>query len=159
MLDLKEIAGKHEFVTFGNVYPLEMQGMDKELAAQLQHKARYSVANILAAAAQVRAAGVPALVEPFSARMSASGSVVIRPLRQKLIYHIGIITRGLEAMTRRDPPTCRCSDKHAGRRSHHSQCRPELSGRCQFVRGSAAHEGCCPLSDRCSTDGVMLTNL
>lgn len=101
VLDLEEIAGKHEFVTFGNVYPLEMQGMDKELAAQLQHKARYSVANILAAAALVRAAGVPALVEPFSARMSAaSGGVVIRPLRQKLIYHIGIITRGLEAMTR-----------------------------------------------------------
>ena len=101
VLDLEEIAGKHEFVTFGNVYPLEMQGMDKELAAQLQHKARYSVANILAAAALVRAANVPALVEPFSARMSAaSGGVVIRPLRQKLIYHIGIITRGLEAMTR-----------------------------------------------------------
>ena len=101
VLDLKEIAGKHEFVTFGNVYPLEMLGMDKELAAQLQHKARYSVANILAAAALVRAAGVPALVEPFSARMSAASSgVVIRPLRQKLIYHISIITRGLEAMTR-----------------------------------------------------------
>ena len=44
-LDLREVAGREEFITFGNVYPLEMQGMDEDLAAQFQNKARYSVAN------------------------------------------------------------------------------------------------------------------
>ena len=37
----------------------------------------------------------------FWARMSASaGRMVIRPIRQKLAYHIGIITRGIEVMNR-----------------------------------------------------------
>ena len=100
-LDLREVAGREEFITFGNVYPLEMQGMDEDLAAQFQNKARYSVANVLAATALVRAVGVPALVDPFSARMSASaGGMVVRPIQQKLTYHIGIITRGIEVMNR-----------------------------------------------------------
>ena len=82
-LDLREVAGREEFITFGNVYPLEMQGMDEDLAAQFQNKARYSVANVLAATALVRAVGVPALVDPFSARMSASaGGMVVRPIQQ-----------------------------------------------------------------------------
>ena len=100
-LDLREVAGREEFITFGNVYPLEMQGMDEDLAKQFQNKARYSVANVLAATALVRATGVPALVDPFSARMSASGGgMLIRPIQQKLTYHIGIITRGIEVMNR-----------------------------------------------------------
>ena len=100
-LDLREVAGREEFITFGNVYPLEMQGMDEDLATQFQNKARYSVANVLAATALVRAVGVPALVDPFSARMSASaGGMVVRPIQQKLTYHIGIITRGIEVMNR-----------------------------------------------------------
>ncbi len=100
-LDLREVAGIEEFITFGNVYPLEMQGMEEDLAMQFQSKARYSVANVLAATALVRAVGVPALVDPFSARMSAgAGGMVIRPVQQKLTYHIGIITRGIEVMTR-----------------------------------------------------------
>jgi len=33
--------------------------------------------------------------------MSAgAGGVVVRPIQQRLTYHIGIITRGLEVMTR-----------------------------------------------------------
>ena len=101
VLDLEDVAGIEEFITFGNVYPLEMQGMDETLAARFQKNARYSVANMLAAAMLVRAAGLPALVDPFSARMSASaGGVVVRPIQQRLTYHIGIITRGLEVMTR-----------------------------------------------------------
>lgn len=101
VLDLEDVAGIEEFITFGNVYPLEMQGMDETLAARFQKNARYSVANMLAAAMLVRTAGVPALVDPFSARMSAgAGGVVVRPIQQRLTYHIGIITRGLEVMTR-----------------------------------------------------------
>ena len=100
-LDLREVAGREEFITFGNVYPLEMQGMEDDLATQFQNKARYSVANVLAATALVRAVGVPALVDPFSAQTSASeGGMVIRPIQQKLTYHISIITRGIEVMNR-----------------------------------------------------------
>ena len=56
---------------------------------------------MLAATALVRAVGVPALVDPFSARISASaGGMVVRPIQQKLTYHIGIITRGIEVMNR-----------------------------------------------------------
>jgi len=44
---------------------------------------------------------VPALVDPFSARMfAAAGGVTVRPIQQKLTYHIGIVTRGVEFMTR-----------------------------------------------------------
>ncbi|MGA0311107.1 MAG: LysR family transcriptional regulator, partial [Candidatus Puniceispirillaceae bacterium] len=76
-IDLRDVAGHVEFVTFGSVYPLEMQGMDASLAEKFQSNARYSVANVLAGAALVREAGVPAIVDPFSARMSvASGGVV-----------------------------------------------------------------------------------
>ena len=87
-------------MTFGSVYPLEMQGMDASLAEKFQSNARYSVANVLAGAALVREAGVPAIVDPFSARMSvASGGVMIRPIVQNMQYHIAIITRGIDMMT------------------------------------------------------------
>jgi DNA-binding transcriptional LysR family regulator len=99
-IDLRDVAGHVEFVTFGSVYPLEMQGMDASLAEKFQSNARYSVANVLAGAALVREAGVPAIVDPFSARMSvASGGVVIRPIVQNMKYHIAIITRGRDMMT------------------------------------------------------------
>ncbi|MDA0333475.1 MAG: LysR family transcriptional regulator, partial [Proteobacteria bacterium] len=99
-IDLRDVAGHVEFVTFGSVYPLEMQGMDANLAEKFQSNARYSVANVLAGAALVREAGVPAIVDPFSARMSvASGGVVIRPIVQNMKYHIAIITRGIDMMT------------------------------------------------------------
>ncbi|MDA0846496.1 MAG: LysR family transcriptional regulator [Proteobacteria bacterium] len=99
-IDLRDVAGHLEFVTFGSVYPLEMQGMDANLAEKFQSNARYSVANVLAGAALVREAGVPAIVDPFSARMSvASGGVVIRPIVQNMKYHIAIITRGIDMMT------------------------------------------------------------
>jgi len=99
-IDLRDVAGHVEFVTFGSVYPLEMQGMDASLAEKFQSNARYSVANVLAGAALVREAGVPAIVDPFSARMSvASGGVVIRPIVQNMKYHIAIITRGIDMMT------------------------------------------------------------
>jgi DNA-binding transcriptional LysR family regulator len=99
-IDLRDVAGHVEFVTFGSVYPLEMQGMDASLAEKFQSNARYSVANVLAGAELVREAGVPAIVDPFSARMSvASGGVVIRPIVQNMKYHIAIITRGIDMMT------------------------------------------------------------
>ena len=99
-IDLKDVAGQIEFVTFGSVYPLEMQGMDANLAEKFQSNARYSVANVLAGAALVREAGVPAIVDPFSARISvASGGVVIRPIVQNMKYNIAIITRGVDMMT------------------------------------------------------------
>ena len=99
-IDFKDVAGQIEFVTFGSVYPLEMQGMDANLAEKFQSNARYSVANVLAGAALVREAGVPAIVDPFSARMSvASGGVVIRPIVQNMKYNIAIITRGVDMMT------------------------------------------------------------
>ena len=90
-----------EFVTFGDVYPLEMQGMDAKLSEKLQKNARYSVANLLTAAALVHETGVPAIVDPFSARLAMNNSaVMVRPLLQKLQYHIAIITRGVDTMTK-----------------------------------------------------------
>ncbi|HCP18677.1 MAG TPA: hypothetical protein DIT62_05355 [Alphaproteobacteria bacterium] len=100
-LDLEKAATTEEFITFGNVYPLDMHGMAPRLAEQLQKNARYSIANLLAAASLVKETGIPAIVDPFSAQMMAEkGGVVIRPLLQSLNYHIAIITRGLDTMTR-----------------------------------------------------------
>ena len=99
-LDLQRTAAQQEFVTFGTVYPLEMQGMEEELSKRLQQNARYSVANVLTATSLVRETGIPAIVDPFSARMTLDqGGVVIRPLQQNLRYHIAIITRGVDTMT------------------------------------------------------------
>lgn len=99
-IDLDRVATQHEFVTFGNVYPLEMQGMEEQLSEHLQQNARYSVANVLTASSLVRETGIPAIVDPFSARMTLDqGGVVIRPLQQNLRYHIAIITRGVDTMT------------------------------------------------------------
>jgi hypothetical protein len=78
-----------------------MHGMTPRLAEQLQKNAQYSIANLLAAASLVKETGIPAIVDPFSAHMMAEkGGVVIRPLLQSLNYHIAIITRGLDTMTR-----------------------------------------------------------
>ena len=100
-LDLSTISSDQEFVTFGDVYPLEMQGMDAKLSEKLQKNARYSVANLLTAAALVHETGVPAIVDPFSARLAMNNSgVMVRPLLQKLQYHIAIITRGVDTMTK-----------------------------------------------------------
>ena len=99
-LDLTTMPRDQEFVTFGNVYPLEMMGMDVGLSKKLQKNARYSVANLQTAAALVRETGVPAIVDPFSAKMAVNnGGVMVRPLLQKLQYHIAIITRGVDTMT------------------------------------------------------------
>jgi hypothetical protein len=44
---------------------------------------------------------VPAIVDPFSARLAMNNSgVMVRPLLQKLQYHIAIITRGVDTMTK-----------------------------------------------------------
>lgn len=100
-LDLEKASATEEFITFGNVYPLDMHGMAPRLAEQLQKNAQYSIANLLAAASLVKETGIPAIVDPFSAQMMAEkGGVVIRPLLQSLNYHIAIITRGLDTMTR-----------------------------------------------------------
>ena len=96
----KQGSSQQEFVTFGNVYPLEMQGMEEKLSKQLQKNARISVANVLTASSLVRETGIPAIVDPFSARMTLDqGGVVIRPLQQDLRYHMAIITRGVDTMT------------------------------------------------------------
>lgn len=99
-LDLTKIAQHQEFVTFGDVYPLEMLGMDAELATTLQENAHFSAANMPTTAALVRETGVPAVLDPFTAQMAVeAGGVVIRPLQQNLHYHLAIITRGLDTMT------------------------------------------------------------
>lgn len=99
-LVLAAIAPRQEFVTFGDVYPLEMMGMEAHLAAMLQANANFIAANMPTAAALVREAGVPAILDPFTARMAAkNGGVVTRPLCQKLYYNIALITRGLDTMT------------------------------------------------------------
>ena len=100
-LDLDKIAAEFEFVTFGNVYPLEMQGMEAGLADRFQKNAHYSVANALTGAALVREIKVPALIDPFSAKSALKGGgVMVRPIQQKLQYHIAVITRGVDSMTR-----------------------------------------------------------
>jgi len=57
--------------------------------------------KVLTDAAMIRVFGVLTMVDPFSARMSvASGGVMIRPIVQNMQYHIAIITRGIDMMTK-----------------------------------------------------------
>ena len=72
----------------------------KSCQSSCRKNARFSVANVLTASSLVRETGIPAIVDPFSARMTLDqGGVVIRPLQQNLRYHIAIITRGVDTMT------------------------------------------------------------
>ena len=100
-LDLDQVSAEYEFVTFGNVYPLEMQGMEANLADRFQKNAHYSVANTLTGTALVREIKVPALIDPFSAKLALmGGGVMVRSVQQNLQYHIAVITRGVDSMTR-----------------------------------------------------------
>ncbi len=100
-VDLQELSQSEKFVTFGDIYPDEMTGIDRSLSQQLQKKSSISAANMPMAAALVGSTGALAIVDPFTASLSVRmGGVVSRPLLQAMTYHVAIITRGLDTLSR-----------------------------------------------------------
>lgn len=99
-VDLERLAERETFVTFGGAFPDEMSGMERGLSQRLRQNSRLSAANMPVAAALVRETGALAIVDPFSAGVACTlGGVVHRPIRQKLQYHLGVITRGQDALS------------------------------------------------------------
>jgi DNA-binding transcriptional LysR family regulator len=100
-VDLTELAETESFVTFGGAFPDEMMNMDKDLSDTLRKNSHLSATNIPMAASLVRETGVLAIVDPFSAEQAVRiGGVAFRPIVQDLTYHIAVITRESESLTR-----------------------------------------------------------
>lgn len=100
-LDLEEMARTEAFVTFGGAFPDDMLGIDHELSRALENSSRLSATNMPMAASLTRTTGALAIVDPFSAALAEKmGGVRARPLKQDLTYNIGIITRGLDTLSR-----------------------------------------------------------
>lgn len=121
VVDLEVLAQEESFVTFGGVFPDEMMEIDKNLSRTLQKNSRLSATNMPVAASLVRETGVLAIADPFSAEQAVRiGGVVFRPLKQDLKYHIAVVTRGRERLSR---PALEFADIIAG----------QLSGRVKAV--------------------------
>ncbi len=100
-VDLESLVDIEEFVTFGGTFPDEMMAMDPALSQKMQKRSRISATNLPVAAAMVRETGVLAIIDPFSAEQAVlMGGVVFRPIKQKLHYHISVITPGREYLSR-----------------------------------------------------------
>jgi len=100
-VDLNELAEQETFVTFGGSFPDEMMDMDKGLSRKLQTKSRLSAANMPIATSLVRETGVFAIADPFSVEQAVRmGGVAFRPIKQRLRYHVAVISRGRDKLTR-----------------------------------------------------------
>ena len=99
-IDLNAISELEKFITFGSAFPDEMMDMDPELAEKLRQNSRLSAVNMPVAAALVRQTGALAIVDPYTAKIAKKlGGVSSLPIKQKLIYSIAIITRGLDTLS------------------------------------------------------------
>lgn len=100
-VDLEELAGIQEFVTFGGAYPDTMLSIDSALAQKMQARSRLSATNMPVTASLVRETGVMAIADPFSAEQAVRmGGVVFRPIRQELTYHVSLITPSRDRLSR-----------------------------------------------------------
>lgn len=99
-VDLAELAGRERFITFGGAFPDAMMGLESTLSLRLRECSRLSAANLPVAAALARESGALAIVDPFSAGTAAMlGGVVSRPIRQRLKYHVALVTRGCDTLS------------------------------------------------------------
>jgi len=100
-VDLLEIAGSQEFVTFGGAFPETMMAMEEDLARVLRGNSRLSATNMPVTGSLVRETGVLAICDPFTAEQTVMmGGVVFRPLKQELQYHIALIASGKKHLSR-----------------------------------------------------------
>ena len=99
-LDLEQIADSETFVTFGGAYPDEMLRMDHKLSTKLQRNSPLSAANMPIAASLVATTGALALVDPHTAKIYRNlGDVAVRTLKQELIYHVAVVTKGIDTLS------------------------------------------------------------
>jgi DNA-binding transcriptional LysR family regulator len=97
-LDLEQLANE-EFVTLHPGF-LDQEFEHGNLMQQLHRNARIVAKSDLAIAAIARTTGLPALVDPCSAKIAvALGGIVALPVRQKLDYPIEIISRGTDTLS------------------------------------------------------------
>ena len=101
LVDLAGLARTETFVTFGEAYPDEMPGIEKSLSQLMREGSRLSAANMPITACLVRETGALAVVDPFSAELAVRlGGVVFGPTVERLLYHVAVITRGRETLSR-----------------------------------------------------------
>lgn len=100
-VDLHQLTLNDSFITFTDIYPDEMTGIDRQLSKKLRENSRISAANMPMAASLVKTTGSLAIIDPFTASQAVdAGGVVCRPLQQLMTYHVAIITRGLDTLSR-----------------------------------------------------------
>ncbi|MEM7564688.1 MAG: LysR family transcriptional regulator [Pseudomonadota bacterium] len=97
-VDLNEMRNE-EFVTLDTAM-LDRDFEDEDLMQDLRRNTRIVAQSDLAISAIARTTGLPALVDPSSARIAETlGGTVARPIRQKLTYPIEIISRGTDTLS------------------------------------------------------------
>ena len=106
-VDLYELSETESLTTFGDMVPDEMLEMEPALATKLRCRLRLSAANLPVSAALVNETG--ALVSKTGASAvfdfilvgiaAVMHGVVLRPLVQRLKYHIMIVNFGQDSLS------------------------------------------------------------
>lgn len=97
-IDLEQLEAE-EFVSLPAVY-LDALGTESDTARRIARQSRISSHSIPAVANIARVAGMPALVDPFTARNAvALGGVVSRPVVQDMQFPLAIVSRGEDTLT------------------------------------------------------------
>ena len=118
-VDLHLLSETDKFISFTDIYPDEMSGIEHSLSTRLKNASRISAANMPMAAALVNTTGALAIVDPFTASLTTqSGGVVARPLMQDMTYHVAIITRGLDTLSREARSFADLVKRRIDRQSH-----------------------------------------
>lgn len=97
-IDLEQMA-EEEFVMLSPGY-MDQDFESENLMQELRKQTRILARSDLAVAAIARATALPALIDPYSARIAvALGDVVALPIKQQILYPIAIISRGTDTMS------------------------------------------------------------
>ena len=75
--------------------------IEQSLSEKLQANSRITAANMPMAASLVETTGALAIVDPFTAEHAIRlGGVSARRLKQDMTYHIAVVTRGMDTLSR-----------------------------------------------------------
>lgn len=97
-IDLEQMADE-EFVMLSPGY-MDQEFENENLMQELLRKTRILARSDLAISAIARATQLPAIIDPYSARVAvALGGVVALPIKQIIQYPIAIISRGTDTMS------------------------------------------------------------
>ncbi len=80
-MNLKDLAPTEPFITFGGIFPEQIDGLDAATIARIKQRSRISAANMPMAAALAQETGTLAIVDVLSAGVAVgAGGVTHLPM-------------------------------------------------------------------------------